>query len=271
MSGGSDNSASREGSCVAGGQGNTASGALGAIGGGTNNVASGAISVISGGKGNTADSEYTTVGGGIQNTASGTRATVGGGYYNTASGARATVPGGEYNNATGNYSFAAGLKAKAKHDGSFVWADSENADFSSTTNDQFAVKADGGLWLSEDAGTSKTIHMGERFRDNSIIAWARIPAGGGIGEDFGIQSVTKTNTGVYNIVLDAESAAATNPGEKLIAIAVAEVDSPPTNATALRICSVNQDWSSNRFFQVFINNGAGAQTDSDFLFMVTGR
>ena len=59
----------------------------------------------------------------------------------------ATVPGGGANHAVGDFSFAAGRQAKAMHIGSFVWADSGQVDFASTANDQFSVKADGGIRL----------------------------------------------------------------------------------------------------------------------------
>ncbi len=55
-----------------------------------------------------------------------------------------TIPGGESNLAVGRHSFAAGHQANANHDGSFVWADSTNADFYSERNDQFRLRANGG-------------------------------------------------------------------------------------------------------------------------------
>ena len=43
-----------------------------------------------------------------------------------------------------DYSFAAGQQAKAHHTGTFVWADNSNADFSSSTTNEFSVRATGG-------------------------------------------------------------------------------------------------------------------------------
>jgi hypothetical protein len=43
------------------------------------------------------------------------------------------------------YSFAAGNRAQANHDGSFVWADSQNADFASVIENEFAIRAQNGL------------------------------------------------------------------------------------------------------------------------------
>jgi hypothetical protein len=59
----------------------------------------------------------------------------------------ATVPGGQDNRAGGDYSFAAGRRAKADHDGAFVWADSQNADFRSTATNQFLIRASGGVGI----------------------------------------------------------------------------------------------------------------------------
>ena len=105
---------------------------------------------MSGGYFNTAD-DSATVGGGYNNTASGYQATVGGGNGNTASGANSTVSGGYDNTAGGEYSFAAGQQAQALHQGAFVWADSQNATLSSTANDQFLIRAEGGVGIGTDA------------------------------------------------------------------------------------------------------------------------
>jgi hypothetical protein len=162
VSGGGANTASADGATVGGGMHNNSSGGQATIGGGFNNTASGYVATIGGGAGNliTATATYGTIGGGESNTASGSNATVGGGssntasaYYatvgggwsNTASGYAATVPGGRDNTAQGMYSFAAGYRAKANHPGAFVWADSTDADFASTANNQFAVRATGGV------------------------------------------------------------------------------------------------------------------------------
>jgi hypothetical protein len=96
---------------------------------------------------------YATLGGGdgnsIQNDAE--YATIGGGAGNTIqSGADyATIPGGLANSAT-NYAFAAGSQAKANHTGAFVWADSTVADFASTANNQFLIRASGGVGINKN-------------------------------------------------------------------------------------------------------------------------
>jgi hypothetical protein len=73
---------------------------------------------------------------------------VGGGYTNTAKGYASTIPGGYWNIANGSYSFAAGRRARANHTGSFVWADSQNADFASAANNQFLIRASGGVGIN---------------------------------------------------------------------------------------------------------------------------
>ncbi len=61
------------------------------------------------------------------------------------SGYAATVPGGRYNVASGDYSFAAGRRAQALHDGSIILADSNDFDFASIMPDTFRVRATGGI------------------------------------------------------------------------------------------------------------------------------
>jgi hypothetical protein len=115
---------------------------------------------VSGGYQNTASVANATVGGGLQNTSSNFYATVSGGAFNSSSGLYATVPGGSHNSAAGNYSFASGYRAKANHEGSFVWADFQNADFASTTSDQFSVRAQGGIRLVGGVGLFGDVQIG---------------------------------------------------------------------------------------------------------------
>ncbi|MSU58560.1 MAG: hypothetical protein EXS35_10340 [Pedosphaera sp.] len=125
------------------------------IGGGEGNTVqdNAYISTIGGGYVNTIqDMAYvSTIGGGERNTiqAGAFYATIGGGYGNTiqANADYATIPGGYANTAT-NYAFAAGRRAKAVTLGAFVWADSQNADFVSTSSNQFLVRASGGVGIN---------------------------------------------------------------------------------------------------------------------------
>jgi hypothetical protein len=119
-------------------------------GGGGNYLEAGAInSTIGGGHWNTikAGSTYATVGGGGFNIIEPNTfcSTIGGGDGNTIqpNAKYAAIPGGYQNTAT-NYAFAAGDQAQAIHTGAFVWADSTPVAFSSTTTNEFAVRASGG-------------------------------------------------------------------------------------------------------------------------------
>ncbi|NIP23833.1 MAG: hypothetical protein GWN67_03565, partial [Phycisphaerae bacterium] len=148
VSGGRKNNASGLYATVAGGWENTANGEYGAtVAGGRDNTSSGFYSAVGGGWENTASNDYDTVGGGNSNTASGYWSTVSGGSGNTASGNFGTIAGGRDNTASGHYSFAAGRRAKAIHNGTFVWADSTDADFQSTGTNQFLILANGGVGI----------------------------------------------------------------------------------------------------------------------------
>ncbi len=105
---------------------------------------------VGGGYHNVAGGGYATVAGGSDNTAGGLAGTVAGGELNTASGEYSAVPGGASNSASANYTLAAGRRAKAIHEGSFVWADATDSDFSSTAANRFMVRAKNGAEIVAD-------------------------------------------------------------------------------------------------------------------------
>ena len=135
---------------IGGGKNNFADEDDAVIGGGSHNRATGLAATVGGGNTNTAGGFGSTVAGGRDNTASLDSATVGGGQLNIASGYYATVPGGRDNTAGGLLSFAAGRRAKAAHTGAFVWADSQDADFTSTAADQFLIRASGYVGINKN-------------------------------------------------------------------------------------------------------------------------
>jgi len=201
---------------VAGGKLNIASGAYSAIGGGSYNTASATYATVSGGgPSNESDPEntknkamdnyctigggggnqagntdadltnviYATVAGGFQNTASGAYSAIGGGDTNTASGMYSTIPGGYGNTASGKYSFAAGEQAQATHDGSFVWADAQDAAYSDHGVNTFNVRAQNGAFI--DAAT--TVNPGLKV-DNII-------SGTSAGQGTAVLGLSYSNSG----------------------------------------------------------------------------
>jgi hypothetical protein len=146
------------GATISGGSGNTnqfGAHSSSIAGGFSNTIQSNAVeSVIGGGRGNLIQAGLfdSTIGGGLQNSImpSASYATIAGGAGNQVSGSGAMIPGGMFNHAGGSLSFAAGNQAKANHTGAFVWADSTAADFASTGDNQFLVRATGGCFLSDN-------------------------------------------------------------------------------------------------------------------------
>jgi trimeric autotransporter adhesin len=134
-------------SVIAGGQDNSvqkdATGA--AIGGGLANLVA-------------SNADYATLSGGFQNAilTNAFSAMIGGGWRNTNSGRYAMISGGRENNASGDFSLAAGYGAKATNQGSFVWADALGGSFASTADNQFSVRASGGVRL-ETGGAGLTV------------------------------------------------------------------------------------------------------------------
>ena len=174
-------------------------GVQGSIGGGAENLLSGGSGVIAGGKRNTNAANWGVISGGkdnliISNATSATiaggeanfvdhsshRAAIAGGYYNmigtNASHSSivggfqntifddsegATISGGAYNEAAGDYSLAAGYYADAAHDGAFVWSDNSSASsFSSTNNNEFAVRTHGGVRFETGSSTGVKLAPG---------------------------------------------------------------------------------------------------------------
>jgi len=134
------------------------------------------------------------------------------------------------------------------------------------TMETLELRLDGALRSTTDAPVAVPVNAGERYRDNAIIAWARIDGTGLLGaEEFGVSSVSHILPGEYSISLDAVAASATF----LIPVAVAEVSSQPMSAAAMRVTSVQQVGSSE--FKVYINDGTGLPADNPFTFLVTGR
>jgi hypothetical protein len=118
-------------------------------GGGNNQIQTNAsLSTISGG--------YQNV---IQPNAQGS--TIGGGYQNViqANASFSVIPGGYSNVVAGSYSFAAGQQAQALHQGAFVWADSQIASFSSTANNQFLVRATGGVGINMNNPNGASLYV----------------------------------------------------------------------------------------------------------------
>lgn len=160
VAGGADNIASAYASAVGGGVGNQIlSGARwSTISGGENNNVSGTEhGFIGGGYGNfLTNATHSVIAGGGQNSISpgAGYSVVGGGFANAiqTGAAYATIPGGNNNAASGDYSFAAGFKAKAFHQGTFVWADTPSlsgAAFGSSGTNQFLIRASGGVGIGK--------------------------------------------------------------------------------------------------------------------------
>jgi hypothetical protein len=100
-----------------------------------------------------------TVSGGELNQSLSDYGSIIGGKSNIVNGRFSSVLGGFSNTADGGYALAAGQQAKAIHNGSFVWADSSNADFSSTSANQFNVRATGGTRIFSNAGLTAGVTL----------------------------------------------------------------------------------------------------------------
>jgi len=148
--------------------------------------------------------------------------------------------------------------------------DEANSDFSILNGSNTTIltaEESGRLNLGINAGEAMTVTVGDRYRDNAIVAWAKITGGvpGTIQAEFGISAVDHYATGCFKIYLDIDAADAAS----LIPMAIAEIDSAPVGAGAIRIVSINQ--LEPNIFNVYINDGNGNLVDNDFVIIVTAR
>jgi hypothetical protein len=254
ISGGANNLIAAETSgaaaVIGGGAANQATQSYATIAGGQSNIANGGYGTIGGGLSNQVQQNYGVVGGGVQNIAAGVYSAVGGGLTNTASGSFATVPGGDFNAATAAWAFAAGRRAKANDAGSFVWADSTDADFATTEVKQFLIRAAGNVGINTNEPTSPLTVNGQiesraviwstaggfKFPDGNTLA--TIVAGGDLTGNYpnptiANNAVTSAKIAEWTIVADdiaaatitrAEIAAATITATEIAANTITNVE-----------------------------------------------
>jgi len=121
------------------------------------------------------------------------------------------------------------------------------------------------LRLSIDAGYAQSIAIGDRYRDNAIIAWGSVGSNGDLYWEFGVTSVSREGVGNYMIelrcfrrrrhILDPDRHSRSRKPARHRSRSPDRVDQP----------------DAYNVFRVYINNGSWAPVDNDFVFMVTAR
>ena len=159
------------------------------ISGGAFNVieSSASDAAISGGRGNRIQSSavYAAIGGGLNNT-------------NGPSAIAATIPGGRDNYAGGLASFAAGRRAKALNSGVFVWADYTDADFASTGQNQFLIRATGGVGIGTNHPQAALHVVGNVIAGNFVGSGAALTSLNGAALTDGSITASKFAPGAVN-------------------------------------------------------------------------
>ncbi len=159
---------------VAGGFRNATSAPYASVGGGILNVVSGDSATISGGSENTITKQYAVIAGGIQNEVHGLYSNVLGGQRNKIGTngddhRHSTILGGIDNAISNRYALASGYKAKVTHEGAMLFSSYHTTDFVSTANNEFAVRALGGVRMV----------TGINNVSGAVTAGSTLAAGGG--------------------------------------------------------------------------------------------
>jgi trimeric autotransporter adhesin len=210
IGGGTQNEVSHSYATIAGGFNNTANYDRAFIGGGANNVISptGDSAFIGGGSGNFIANGSAAIVGGRENLNNGAFAFVGGGNGNSinGSGIYGAIPGGQSNLVNGASALAAGRQAQALHAGTFVWADSTGGPFASTANNQFLVRANGGVAINTNDPSGFALNV------NGVIA-----ANGFTGMGLGLTNINPAAlvSGTVGLQINFANAANTFNGSYL--------------------------------------------------------
>jgi len=180
---------------VLGGFGNTAGWASTAMG--VDTIASGNVSTAMGSNTEASGNHSTAIG--DATLASGDNS-IAMGFFTEASGLSSTAMGYR-TTASGSYSTAMGYKAKANHRGAFVWGDSTDTDFSSIQDDEFAIRASGGMRVS----SANTIITGFNLENTTIPTgsgkWLQQVVGSGVAGRVGNFEIWYVGAGGSSLTL----------------------------------------------------------------------
>lgn len=174
---------------------------------------------VGGGVANTNRSPDATIAGGSKNTihTNAAGSAIAGGWANVAAGQYAMVLGGYENWATNDFTLAAGRRAKAVHQGAFVWADSTDADISSTEPNQFVARASGGVVFYSDPTAASGVYL---------------PAGGGA-----FSTLSDRNAKANIVAVDGREVL-----ERLVSVPVATWNYRTQDAATRHIGPIAQDF-----------------------------
>ncbi|MBN1268467.1 MAG: hypothetical protein JXB04_02685 [Kiritimatiellae bacterium] len=204
-----------ENSVIAGGYNNVLSNTCrySVIGGGQQNAMHDQcfVDVIAGGQFNTIldGADWCSIGGGERNTIRGSyQSVIAGGQGNYIHGDYSVIAGGQSNIVIYHHSLAAGRRARAGSSGTFVWADSTDAEFSSTADNQFLVRASGGVGIGTNVTPEQLTVAGNVKADSFLGSGASLT---GVNADqvdgydaSNASGAVPVNNGVLNTNLNAD-------------------------------------------------------------------
>ena len=177
-------------SAIVGGSSNTLTGGYGFMGGGSMNVVSEIYSAMIGGFLNEISSQYSAIIGGSGNSVSGNYSVALGGELNDASGARSLVAGRRAHD--GGF------------DGVFVWSDSEDLDFVADRDNQFKIRASGGVIIRQNdpASSANVLWLTQQDVDTSFLGFEGDTDAGDVTRNLVVDGdATPTSEGYFKVYI----------------------------------------------------------------------
>src|SRR5262249_20679302 len=154
------------------------------------------------------------------------------------------------NQTTGQYSFAAGQQAHANHKGTFVWADAQGGVLSSTSSNQFLIRASGGVGIGTTS-PSKALTVQAAIGNHAIqLQNDSYPLGLlGIYGDNNSALLALASSGVNNVTLRANGSSSFTGGNVGIGTtspqAPLHVTGPYDSQLILQDNVIGHSWSIN--------------------------
>lgn len=133
-----------------------------------------------------------------------------------------------------------------------------------TTSSSLAIELEN-VQITSFSDPNTPVSIGQHYKDNGIVAWAKVAPNGTLLAEYGISSIThEAGTGQYAVTLDASAQGAAS----LVPVVTPVVQGPPTG-NSMRYASVQV--TGPNALTIYTTSPTFAPAESAFTLIVTGR